>query len=268
MTRDPYGEFYSPYLGMGNNPISTIDPDGGCTKCPENAKKGDTFIHPDYDEPLKFNGRNWIDSSGNLALDGVIVRGDNSYSHTNFFSDSSPGSISYFYVDHDSGYRSKYFTTNFELNSIYFNAYNNTGKGKHNTALDVGVKYESTGASIKTRLGTKDYNVNLGARGSMLSAKTNLALGWFSGERKMHGFLLDANAGAYVIEGDYTTGVTIMGTQIKIMSGASAVSAHAGLRLGAYIDDSTNNFVIEFKEHLGWGIGEKFGFKVSIPLFN
>ncbi len=26
---DPYDEFASPYLGMGNNPISTIDPDGG-----------------------------------------------------------------------------------------------------------------------------------------------------------------------------------------------------------------------------------------------
>ncbi len=26
---DPYGQHYSPYLGMGNNPISSIDPDGG-----------------------------------------------------------------------------------------------------------------------------------------------------------------------------------------------------------------------------------------------
>lgn len=29
LTTDPYGEFHSPYLGMGNNPISNIDPDGG-----------------------------------------------------------------------------------------------------------------------------------------------------------------------------------------------------------------------------------------------
>jgi RHS repeat-associated protein len=26
---DPYGQYHSPYLGMGNNPISSIDPDGG-----------------------------------------------------------------------------------------------------------------------------------------------------------------------------------------------------------------------------------------------
>lgn len=29
MTTDPYGEFSSPYVGMGNNPISNVDPDGG-----------------------------------------------------------------------------------------------------------------------------------------------------------------------------------------------------------------------------------------------
>ena len=29
LTTDPYGQHYSPYLGMGNNPINRIDPDGG-----------------------------------------------------------------------------------------------------------------------------------------------------------------------------------------------------------------------------------------------
>jgi RHS repeat-associated protein len=29
LSTDPYGQFDSPYLGMGNNPISMIDPDGG-----------------------------------------------------------------------------------------------------------------------------------------------------------------------------------------------------------------------------------------------
>ncbi len=29
LTTDPYGQYYSPYVGMGNNPIGTIDPDGG-----------------------------------------------------------------------------------------------------------------------------------------------------------------------------------------------------------------------------------------------
>jgi uncharacterized protein RhaS with RHS repeats len=28
-SKDPYGQFSSPYLGMGNNPVSAIDSDGG-----------------------------------------------------------------------------------------------------------------------------------------------------------------------------------------------------------------------------------------------
>jgi RHS repeat-associated protein len=28
---DPYGQFDSPYIGMGNNPVSSVDPDGGYT---------------------------------------------------------------------------------------------------------------------------------------------------------------------------------------------------------------------------------------------
>jgi hypothetical protein len=32
LTVDPYHEFHSPYVGMGNNPINLIDPDGGSTE--------------------------------------------------------------------------------------------------------------------------------------------------------------------------------------------------------------------------------------------
>ena len=70
LTTDPYGEFHSPYLGMANNPVISIDKDGGCVTCPGDAKKGDTYRHADYDDPLTFDGANWLDSAGNIALDG------------------------------------------------------------------------------------------------------------------------------------------------------------------------------------------------------
>ncbi len=43
LTTDPFAEFASPYLGMGNNPISLIDPDGGQTDCPNCLDNVDVF---------------------------------------------------------------------------------------------------------------------------------------------------------------------------------------------------------------------------------
>ncbi len=40
LTTDPYGEFTSPYLAMGNNWISNVDPDGGCVSCGISTEDG------------------------------------------------------------------------------------------------------------------------------------------------------------------------------------------------------------------------------------
>ena len=34
LSTDPYGEHWSPYLAMSNNPVIKVDPDGGCDSCP------------------------------------------------------------------------------------------------------------------------------------------------------------------------------------------------------------------------------------------
>ena len=39
LTPDPYGQHFSPYLGMGNNPISNVDPDGGAA-IPQHTLQG------------------------------------------------------------------------------------------------------------------------------------------------------------------------------------------------------------------------------------
>jgi|GEM_PF-2275697 hypothetical protein len=73
LSPDPYGEFHSPYLGMGNNPVSTIDPDGGCTICPNNGKAGDTFNHPAYGTLTSDGNGNWNSSQYGTILNDVSV---------------------------------------------------------------------------------------------------------------------------------------------------------------------------------------------------
>ncbi len=46
LTTDPYGQYNSPYMGMGNNPINGIDPDGGCFTT---DKDGNTIPCPTMD---------------------------------------------------------------------------------------------------------------------------------------------------------------------------------------------------------------------------
>lgn len=43
LTTDPYGQHASPYLGMGKNPISRVDPDGGMD-CPEPCDFDDSVL--------------------------------------------------------------------------------------------------------------------------------------------------------------------------------------------------------------------------------
>lgn len=46
LSTDPYGQYASPYLGMGNNPISSIDPDGGFTEdcCPDPSELNEVVV--------------------------------------------------------------------------------------------------------------------------------------------------------------------------------------------------------------------------------
>jgi RHS repeat-associated protein len=55
---DPYGQFYSPYIGMGNNPVIGIDPDGGyCPNCPTGIfTDGATFTGSDGGTYVHMNG--------------------------------------------------------------------------------------------------------------------------------------------------------------------------------------------------------------------
>ncbi len=82
LTTDPYGQFASPYLGMGNNPITGVDSDGGCVDgngnpCPQGEFEGQ--LNADF----AGNVWKWEDGTYNttnpIALDEVILGGASKY---------------------------------------------------------------------------------------------------------------------------------------------------------------------------------------------
>ncbi|GAA3647299.1 RHS repeat-associated core domain-containing protein [Flavivirga jejuensis] len=66
---DPYGEFHSPYLAMGNNPASNIDPSGGCInksgrECEYSVLTGKATGAGGHEWTKDFsNGVSWSDSA-------------------------------------------------------------------------------------------------------------------------------------------------------------------------------------------------------------
>ena len=59
LTTDPAGQYASPYLGMGNNPISRVDPDGGSDAC----RDPEGNVIPCGDMWQSFEGNTLIDAN-------------------------------------------------------------------------------------------------------------------------------------------------------------------------------------------------------------
>lgn len=73
---DPYGQFASPYLAMGNNPVSNIDPDGGYSVAEGNYKSAgyrerqNNNFKPEYSEDNEETYASYIQRAKDRYLDG------------------------------------------------------------------------------------------------------------------------------------------------------------------------------------------------------
>ena len=87
LTVDPYHEFHSPYVGMGNNPVNLTDPDGGKTSGPGNGIPA--ILTGNYQDPSsKYGPQNSIFAKP-IQLDNVIVISHRSPKSSNFKLDMS-----------------------------------------------------------------------------------------------------------------------------------------------------------------------------------
>jgi len=158
LTTDPYRQYNSPYMAMGNNPISQIDPDGG---------KADDW-YKDSDGNYTYDSR--VNSQADLAtygLDGTYV-GDTFYDFNALQSGDAFGNL----FDLTNGSLVTSFLDGIEIsNKTYFDIYRDTQTSNSTTGTftfgDVtGFTLERPGPDTTTpnmrlRIPAGVYNVSL-----------------------------------------------------------------------------------------------------------
>ena len=94
MSPDPYGQFFSPYVSMGNDPVSGTDPDGGLTNAGqtpswESINNGNAIMKRQYDDYAAEQANRWtsqkrdemkaeirskhLDGWGNMTREGAML---------------------------------------------------------------------------------------------------------------------------------------------------------------------------------------------------
>jgi RHS repeat-associated protein len=69
---DPMGEFWSPYLAMGNNPANRTDASGGCTTCPsKGVQAGDSWTDPDGSMWTAGKDGKWYGELGEVVIHSI-----------------------------------------------------------------------------------------------------------------------------------------------------------------------------------------------------
>jgi RHS repeat-associated protein len=184
--KDPYKQFWSSYMWVGNNPVSGIDPTGGiCPTCPGGS---------DYDKY-----RNSIDPYGFDKDVGI-------YNDYNIEIIGDRFNQSFFDFGHNQDFGN--WGTQFSGDLGAHNWYNENGNAglPIPAAVSMGASASFLRGSFEDRFGPKKINATVGANGSIASANANLDFGVFSGESGIRGARLDANLGGYVAKGELVGG--------------------------------------------------------------
>ncbi|HBH49098.1 MAG TPA: hypothetical protein DDX98_10680, partial [Bacteroidales bacterium] len=99
LTTDPYGQFWSPYLGMANNPVSAIDPTGGIVPNFENLETGAIeYFDPGVDPGAGYKFVEWVQKDFDFVNNAIRNGGWDSF--IGFVNDKYLGSDFFFEMAH------------------------------------------------------------------------------------------------------------------------------------------------------------------------
>ena len=174
----------------------------------------------------------------------------------------SEKSINYQAATGSYNYNKTYFGSNGEFNFLKAKAYFDINYGY----INIGANYSTFDANIEARLGSTDNNITLGALGTLASVEANLKSGMALGQGGIMGLVYDANAGAYTAKGELNGSFTIFGVTVNGIIGGSVISAHVGISAGVQYNINTQCLEVNGLEHFGYGIGQKLGVSISVPI--
>lgn len=174
MTTDPAGQHYSPYQGMGNNPVSQVDPDGAW------HRDADGNLVPDVGDLQDIN------NTLNNALDGIQGAVGDTYNYS-FKTSFSNGPETF---------------GNFTAQESMFNVNIDFTAGNMNSVGGIGIFSAEASVSYLNVTGSYKLNNNLTLGGDvkLASASVLAKASTFSGESRLTGFDFGGKAGAYLFQ--------------------------------------------------------------------
>ncbi len=172
MTPDPYKQYPSPYMAMGNNPINRIDPNGGTDGCPKGQICGDGYVNqldeiviggsgsdfsmPDFDSDF-MTGFNFLNSGISLGV-GTHLK---SINYSNLLKTPSGSFLANYNgvsVSWSNNFRGNGNVTGDFVKQAKLDFANNLSKGKSLTNLKAGASVLGNGLTgLSVYLDAQDY---------------------------------------------------------------------------------------------------------------
>lgn len=260
LTPDPLGQYVSSYLGMGNNPVNRVDPDGGFDIEPNRQSMYEGEGYFDNTDNTYYIGKSdggWLAAS---ELKSVYITPEANGGYLNQFETHyTNNSVNWSAISTGYNYKNGNFDAKVNVRTFNFDAYGY----KSSTGFLMGGSATAAQGSISAKYDNGIIKAQGSAEGKFLTADGEAGIGLYRGEKGRTGFYGGLSGGAAYVKGDVVGQIQIMGVHINGTAGGAAGNIEGGIRVGVYYDEGTDTYNLEFYQRLGLLLGERAGFKIT-----